>query len=177
MTDASKPPAIAGEPIADRPKMSEMYLQPAVLPWSWAEARLTRARNYWVSTVTASGRPYSRPVWAVWLDARLYFSTGPSGIRHNLERAPAISVNLESGDQCVILEGTAELEADVALLGRVTSAYLVKYGWAMQPTPGEWYTVHPRVVFAWISDGSGEDRGVTFTGTATRFRVTHLSGH
>ena len=60
------------EPRASRPHMPGYGTQPAdegtgLLPWSWVETRLGRARNYWINTVTASGRPYSRPVWAVWL--------------------------------------------------------------------------------------------------------------
>jgi general stress protein 26 len=157
-------------PQADRPNMAEGYLQPGLLPWSWAELRLGRARNYWVTTVTADGRPHSRPVWAVWFEGALFFSTGPTRIRKHLERSSAVSINLESGDESLILEGTAELEKDADTLARVAAAYSAKYTWSMEPTPGVFFRIQPKVAFAWISDGSGEDRGVTFSGTATRFR-------
>jgi len=157
-------------PVADRPKMAAGYLEGGRLPWSWVEARLQRARNYWVTTVTASGRPYARPVWAVWFEGTLYFSTGPSGTRKNLERSSSVSINLESGDECVILEGTAELESSVQRLERVAAAYTQKYGCPMEPKPGDWYAMRPRVAFAWMSDSSGEDRGVVFSSSATRFR-------
>lgn len=170
MTEEEVKRGRAIERIADRPKMAAGYLQGGLLPWSWVDARLTRARNYWIATVTAKGRPYSRPVWAIWLDETLYFSTGESGTRRNLDRGTEVSVNLESGDECVILEGRAEVEQDVAHLRRVVGAYTTKYGWPMEPKIGEWYAIAPRVVFAWISDGTGEDRGVTFSSTATRFR-------
>jgi general stress protein 26 len=157
-------------PQADRPHMAEVYLQGGLLAWSWAELRLIRARNYWIATVTAAGRPHSRPVWAVWLDNALFFSTGPSRIRKHLDHSAAVSVNLESGDECLILEGTAELETNRDTLVRVAAAYLAKYTWSMETTPGTFFRVDPKMAFAWISDGTGEDRGVIFSATATRFR-------
>jgi hypothetical protein len=158
-------------PRADRPNMPEGYLQSGQpLPWSWAEARLLRARNYWVSTVTPAGSPHNRPVWAVWFDDALFFSTGASRIRKHLERSSAVSVNLESGDECLILEGTAALETNGDTLARAAAAYTAKYTWPMEPTPGSFFRVRPHVAFAWISDGTGEDRGVAFSATATRYR-------
>lgn len=170
MNDGETKRSAAVEPVAERPKMAEGYLQGGSLPWSWAQARLLRSRNYWVSSVTAKGRPYSRPVWAIWLDGTLYFSTGQSGTRRNLARNAEVCVHLESGDECVILEGRAVIEQDAQQLQRVVSAYTAKYTWPMEPNVGEWYAIAPRVAFAWISDGSGEDRGVTFSATASRFR-------
>jgi len=35
--------------------------------------------------------------------------------------------------------------------------------------PGEFFEVRPRVVFAWLCDGSGQDGGALFAQTATRF--------
>lgn len=54
-----------------------------LLPWSWATERLVAARNYWIATTRANGRPHCRPVWGVWFEGvGLYFSTG-SLARHN----------------------------------------------------------------------------------------------
>jgi hypothetical protein len=36
-----------------------------LLPWSWAEQRLTESRNYWITSLWPDGRPHSMPVWAV----------------------------------------------------------------------------------------------------------------
>ena len=33
------------------------------LPWMWAQQRLVDNKNYWVVTVSASGRPHALPVW------------------------------------------------------------------------------------------------------------------
>jgi nitroimidazol reductase NimA-like FMN-containing flavoprotein (pyridoxamine 5'-phosphate oxidase superfamily) len=144
------------------------YLEARLLPWAWAEARLAESRNYWVATVAANGAPHARPVWGVWLDGCLHFSSG-SRIRVHLERHPAVSVNLESGDECVILEGTASLLLDEAPTRRVTAAYNEKYHWNMEPKPGEFFAVRPRRVFGWLCDGSGRDGGALFSQTATRW--------
>jgi hypothetical protein len=34
-----------------------------LLPWSWAEGRLTKSHDYWVATVRQDGRPHLMPVW------------------------------------------------------------------------------------------------------------------
>ena len=36
-----------------------------MLPWSWAEERLTRSHDYWCATTWPDGRPHVMPVWAV----------------------------------------------------------------------------------------------------------------
>lgn len=160
---------MARMPRVERPEMPGRYLAPKLLAWPWAEARLEASRNYWVSTVTAAERPHARPVWGVWLEGCLYFSSG-SRIRRHVERHPAVCVNLESGDECVILEGEAvPLLAD-ATTRRVTEAYNAKYHWNVEPAPGEFFEVRPRVVFGWLCDGSGHDGGALFSQTATRWR-------
>jgi hypothetical protein len=149
--------------------MPRGYLAPKLLAWPWAEARLAGSRNYWVSTVSSDGTPHARPVWGVWLDGCFYFSSG-SRIRTHLERRPAVSMNLESGDECLILEGVATPLQDPASTRRVAAAYNEKYHWNLEPEPGEFFEVRPRVVFGWLCDGSGRDGGALFSQTATRWR-------
>lgn len=155
-------------PRATRPEIPGGYLEPKLLPWTWAETRLVAARNYWVATVTAAGKPHARPVWGVWLEGALHFSSG-SRIRRNLVRTGTVSVNLESGDECVILEGLAAEVHETALAARIASAYNAKYHWNMEPSPGEFFAVRPRVVFGWLCDGSGLDGGALYAQTATRW--------
>ena len=83
---------MTSEPQASRPSMPGYGLLPpgegrGLLPWSWAEEHLGASRNYWVSTVSPSGAPHARPVWGVWSDGQLYFSSG-SRIRTNLTKRP-----------------------------------------------------------------------------------------
>jgi PPOX class probable F420-dependent enzyme len=98
------------------------------LPWSWAVERLGVARNYWVCTTRPDGRPHAAPVWGLWLDDALWFSTGRTSRKaRNLERNPAVVIHLESGDETVILEGEiVEVEAEDEL-ERFADAYEAKY--------------------------------------------------
>jgi len=156
------------QPRAERPAMPAGYLAEKRIAWPWAEARLLRSRNYWVATTTKGGQPHARPVWGVWHDGAFFFSSG-SKIRENLERGSGISVNLESGDECVIFEGVASPLEDLDVVKVVTSLYNGKYQWNLEPKPGEFFLVRPRVVFGWLCDPSGSDGGALFSQTATRW--------
>ena len=46
-----------------------------LLPWSWAEERLVRSHDFWLATVTPHGAPHLMPVWAVWHEGQLWFSS------------------------------------------------------------------------------------------------------
>jgi hypothetical protein len=59
------------------------------LPWSEVSEWLTSVRNYWVCTTRPDGRPHAKPVWAVWLEGQLLFSTHPDTITaHNPASQP-----------------------------------------------------------------------------------------
>jgi hypothetical protein len=158
-------------PATDQPRMFGSHLDPVRLPWRWATERLIPARNYWIATTRADGRPHSRPVWGVWLDDTFYFSTG-SLAAGNLAANPAITLHLESGSEAVIIEGVAKVVSEVTLLERVITLYNQKYHWNVDPNnlPGPYYAVHPQVAFGWVSDETGLDDGAAFHGTATRWR-------
>jgi Pyridoxamine 5'-phosphate oxidase len=158
-------------PAADRPTMFGGHLEPVLLPWAWAEHRLTVARNYWIATTRLDDRPHTRPVWGVWLDRAFFFSTGSLAAGH-LAGRPEITVHLESGSEVVIIEGRARVVDERALIVRIVDAYNPKYEWDVDPDnlPGPFYEVRPRVAFGWTSDDSGLDGGAGFHGTATRWR-------
>ena len=120
------------------------------LPWSWAAERLAEARNYWICTARGDGRPHAVPVWGLWLDDALWFSTSRASQKaRNLERDPRLVVHLESGDDVVILEGVADVATEG--LTAFVEAYDAKY--AFRPDPnGEGsvvYVVRPRVAQSW----------------------------
>lgn len=108
-----------------------------------------------------------------WQATRFYFSSG-SRIPTHVEARPALSVHLESGDECVIVEGTAAALVAEDRVARVTAAYNEKYHWNLEPRPRELFEVAPRVVFGWLCDGSGRDGGALFAQTATRWRFAPL---
>jgi hypothetical protein len=135
-----------------------------LLPWAWAEQRLTDARNYWVSTTSPDGQPHAMPVWAVWLDDGLYFSTGRLTRKaRNLASNAECVVSPESAAEAVIVEGTAEEVADSTSLERVAGVYTAKYGMGFPPEEPV-YRVRPRVVFGLIENADD------FAGAATRWR-------
>jgi PPOX class probable F420-dependent enzyme len=100
-----------------------------LLPWSEVARWLEGARNYWVVTVRPDGRPHAMPVWAVWLQRALWFSTHPDSVKgRNIARDPRIVVHLESGDDVAIVEGRAEQAAPGEAVERFVDAYDAKYG-------------------------------------------------
>ena len=154
-------------PEPTRPSLSRYVEHGKLLPWSWVDERMKRSHNYWIAT-KSSGFPSSRPVWGIWQDARLLFSSG-SQIARNLAVDPRVQVNLESGDELVIVEGTASPMRELDLQFWV-HAYNEKYHWDMPESTGDVYEVRPKRVLAWICDSSGEDGGVLFSNTATEWR-------
>ena len=137
-----------------------------LLPWSWAEERLTKARNYFVATTHPDGRPHVMPVWGVWLDDSFFFSTGPNSVKAwNLKANSRCVVCPEGGGQAVVLEGTAELETDRNVLERFVVVYKEKYDWQIDladPNYSGIWRVDPRTVFAFNETDD-------FVGSATRW--------
>jgi PPOX class probable F420-dependent enzyme len=154
----------------ERPGLDPSYgistAEEGLLPWSWVSEQMERSRNYWVCTTRPDGRPHAMPVWGVWVDDTLWFSTGDGSVKaRNLAADPRVAVHLESGDDAVMLEGTAErpsLDADVH--HRVTTAYGAKYDMTadLLPGPEGWYALRASRAFAW------QERD--FPNTATRWR-------
>jgi PPOX class probable F420-dependent enzyme len=155
------------DPVAERPGFEPDYGisdAPSDASWSDAVARLKSARNYWVVTTRPDGRPHAMPVWGLWLDDAVVFSTNPASRKgRNLAANAELVVHLESGDDAVILEGRAEIVADEDVLRRFSEAYFEKYGWRVEPGPGFGiYALRPRVAFTW--------READFPQSATRWR-------
>lgn len=101
---ADPPHAKVGRPHV--PPMYGLKKDKKYLPWSHAEERLAKSRNYWICKARHDGRPHSIPVWGLWLEGALYFGTARASRKAgNLAHKPAVSVHLESGDDVVILEG------------------------------------------------------------------------
>ena len=47
------------------------------------------------------------PIWGAWLDGRWYVEGGPTRWQRNLRENPQLAIKVESGDEVVIVEGTA----------------------------------------------------------------------
>ncbi len=157
MVKGSKQKASAA-PAPSRPRMPKGYgIPPAktekdYFPWSWAEQRLERARNYWLATTRPDGRPHLMPVWGVWVEGALYFSTDRGSRKaRNLRRNPNLAVHVDIEDDAVILEGVFRDVTHQPGLAAVDRAYLKKYGMKLTDAPGTPFfcELRPTVVFAW----------------------------
>jgi hypothetical protein len=132
------------------------------LPWSYVEEQCIASRNYWVCTTRPDGRPHAMPVWGLWLDDRIVFSTDPQSLKaRNFASRPEVVVHLESGDEVVVVEGRVEA-MEPGLLPAFLDAYEVKYDYrpSADQTDGV-YQVRPQRVLAW--------REQDFPTSATRF--------
>lgn len=155
-------------PVASRPQFPDVYGIPAdlpdppPLPWSQVVTWLVEARNYWVVTASPDGRPHAAPVWALWLDDAVVFSTHPDSRKaRNLTASPEVVVHLESGDEVCIIEGRVEDVEDRDLRVRFSDLYDEKYSYRPDPDSRPIYAVRPATAMAWLERD--------FPNTATRF--------
>jgi PPOX class probable F420-dependent enzyme len=99
-----------------------------LLDWSWAAERLTAARHYWVVSVWPDGRPHAMPVWGMWDDAVLWFTSAARSRKvRNLRADPRCCVTTEDASDPVVIEGTARFATDQAVLRRVADLMNAKY--------------------------------------------------
>jgi len=125
-----------------------------LLPWSWAEQRLKKSHNYWITTVKPDGSPHSMVVWGLWQDGRLLFSTGSKSRKaQNLALNKNCVISNEHAHEAVIVEGIAEI-AEAAARKKFLPAYEKKYEFDMSKMKDDIlsmkepvFAVRPRVVF------------------------------
>jgi len=139
-----------------------------LLPWSWAEERLIRSHDYWLATVTPGGAPHLMPVWGVWQDGGLWFSSANGSRKaRNLRSEPRCTLSTASPAEPVVVSGPARQVTDAATLGAMLAAenakYATDYGMEMvDPASNSVFCLRPEWVFALDS--------ADFTGSPTRFR-------
>jgi hypothetical protein len=130
-----------------------------LLPWSWAEQRLKKSHNYWITTVKSATSPkgmapHTMVVWGLWQDGRFLFSTGSKSRKaRNLEQNPHCIVCTENASEAVIVEGVAEI-ADVAARRKFLPTCERKYKFDMKAMKEDIlsmkepvFAVRPRVAF------------------------------
>jgi hypothetical protein len=124
----------AKKPKVSRPQMPGYGLpkgSKGLLPWTWAEQRLKKSHNYWITTVKADGSPHTMVVWGLWLDGRFLFSTGSKSVKaRNLAKQSRCVIATELAHEVVIVEGTAEI-ADVETRRKMLPLYERKYKFDM----------------------------------------------
>jgi len=135
-----------------------------LLPWSWAEERLLRSKEYWVATAGTSG-PHVTPVWGLWRDDAFWFSCSPGSRKaRDLQTRPACSVATSDPHQPVVVEGRAAAITDLPAVAAFAAAADEKYA----TTYGvEFYAANAcfRVAPTRVIGLDDED----FTGTPTRW--------
>lgn len=161
-------------PEASRPYMPGYGTLPAaegtgLLPWSWAEERLVRSRDYWVATAWPDGRPHVMPVWGVWMADRLWFSSSLGSRKaRNLLADPRCAVTTDDPKQPVVLDGVAELltahEDLLAFIDATNGKYGTGYGVDfLDPAVNATFAVRPNWAFA-LDEAD-------FGGSPTRWRL------
>ena len=134
-----------------------------MLRWRWASDRLTKTRNYLLTTVRADGRPHVMPLWGVWMNDRFYFSTGKSSVKaRNLSKNANCVLCAGDAEEVVIVEGTAGKATDKAVLKKFGAAYKKKYKFDALSMGEPILAIRPKVAFAQIEK--------TFPKTATRWK-------
>ena len=105
-----------------------------LLSWSWAEERLVRSHDYWLATTRPDGRPHLMPVWAIWHEGALWFSTAPSS-RKALDLADDARCSIATDDayEPVVVEGVAERVDDGASNAWFCEATNAKYDTDYEP--------------------------------------------
>jgi hypothetical protein len=165
------------KPKSSRPHMPGYGLpegNKGLLPWSWAEQRLKKSHNYWITTVKGdssphNGSPHTMVVWGLWQDGRFLFSTGSKSRKaRNLAQNANCVVCTELANEAVIVEGVAEI-ADLSARRKLLPVYERKYKFDMSKMKDDIlsmkepiFTVRPRLVFGlWEKE---------FIGKSTRWK-------
>jgi hypothetical protein len=134
-----------------------------LLPWSWAEQRLKKSHNYWITTITPgsskSAKPHSMVVWGLWLgsghDGRFLFVTGAESRKtRNLAKNANCIVCTEDASEAVVVEGIAEI-VDVDTRRKLIPIFERKYKYDLSSMKDDIlsmkepvFAVRPLVVFA-----------------------------
>jgi PPOX class probable F420-dependent enzyme len=140
-----------------------------LISWSEAERRLTVSHDYWCATVRPDGRPHVMPVWGVWLDSRLWFSSSLGSRKaRNLAADPRCTLTTDDALNPVVVDGVAERVTDAERIAAFVDAVNAKYDADMtvdfqDPTVIGSYAVRPVTVFA-LTHGD-------FSGSPTRWRL------
>ena len=160
------------EPIASRPHMPGYGVLEAdqgsgLLPWSWARERLERSHDYWVATTRPDGRPHVMPVWGIFVDDVLWFSSSRGSRKaRNLAANPRCAITTDNAYEPVVIEGTAELVHDLTAIAafviKINDKYHTDYSIDFFSAPeNACFVVHPRWAFSLAESD--------FTGSPTRW--------
>jgi nitroimidazol reductase NimA-like FMN-containing flavoprotein (pyridoxamine 5'-phosphate oxidase superfamily) len=118
------------EPRAEPLRLPTGYGTPSTtLDWAAIRSRLASARQYWVVTCRADGRPHVVPVDGLWLDDVWYYGGGDDAVHVRTARdRPQVAMHLPDPQRCVVVEGRVRpARPDPALARRLAAESRAKY--------------------------------------------------
>jgi len=136
-----------------------------LLPWSWAVDRLTACRHYWLATVGPDGSPHLMPVWGLWHDDALWFSSSPGSRKaRNLRRDPRATATTDDATEPVVIQGEVTVVREEPVIRRFAALVNAKYE---AHDPPEFYLANAvfRLTPVVVIGLTAED----FTGSPTRW--------
>ena len=161
------------DPRATRPYMPAYGILTAsegtgLLPWSWAVERLERSHDYWLGTVWPDARPHVVPVWGVWREDALWFSSSKTSRKARNQAAnPHAVMTTDNALEPVVIEGRVELVVERSAIERFAgwadANYSTSYGVDFYAAPGNRCF---RLVPTWVFALTEAD----FTGSPTRWK-------
>src|SRR3990172_11575776 len=166
-------PQASRPPIPDRDEYGPVGDEQVGHPVEWATVAgwLEEARYYWLVTARPDGRPHAAPVWAVWVDSRVFLTTAPGTVTARVLTAnPHALVHLESASEVAIVEGVATRLPPEDVPPAAVDAYARKYGWRIAPDDSgmPYFALSPNLALAW--------RLPDVRGSAMRWRFKPLLG-
>jgi hypothetical protein len=99
-----------------------------LLAWSWAVKRLEESHDYWVATTWPGRPPHVMPLWGVWRDGAIWFSSGlRSRKARNLARDARCTVTTDDALNPVVVQGMTSRVTDLTGVQAFVDAVNVKY--------------------------------------------------
>ena len=82
----------------------------------------------WVATIRPDGRPHVMPVWGIWLEDAVWFSSSRGSRKaRNLDANPNCTITTDNAYEPVIVEGAGVRFTDLSTITRFVAAINQKY--------------------------------------------------
>lgn len=157
------------DPVAELLELPEGYGTPKKkLAWDAVRGELEKAKQYWLTTVRADGRPHVVPLDGIWLDDVWFYGGSPAAVHHRTVLAqPKVVMHLPDPWKVVIVEGEVrQVRPGVEVAQRLADISNEKYAEYGMTNDASTYEqvlgLYPQRVIAWMS----------YPADATRFRFS-----
>lgn len=138
-----------------------------LLSWVDAEPRIASSHDYWLASTWPDCRPHVMPVWGVWEEGTLWFSSSRRSRKiANLERDERCVATTDNPRDPIVIDGLAEVMTAEAQIHRFLELLNAKYRTAyamdfLDPAVNATVRITPRIVFALLQED--------FCGSPTRW--------